>query len=239
MNTHDVKLASREEVAEGTLAFHFDKPAGFDFKPGQAIELILLEPPQGDEFSGRHAFSLVSAPFEDRLTIATRLRDSPFKRALKSLPIGQPFRLEGPFGALTLHHNRNRPAVLIAGGIGITPFQCILRQATHSQLAQDLILLYSNRRPEDAAFLAELQELAQRNKRFRLIATMTQMSKSSRPWHGRVGAIDQALLRQVGGELAAVYYVAGPPAMVAAMRQTLNLAGVDDDDIRSEDFYGY
>ena len=116
----------------------------------------------------------------------------------------------------------------------------ILRQAAHDQLPQSLVLLYSNRRPEDSAFLAELQALEAQNKNFRLIATMTQMGKSSRPWAGERGMVDAALVKRVAGELAApIYYLAGPPAMVEAMHQTLNSAGIDDDDIRSEEFYGY
>lgn len=240
MSTYDVKLRSKEEIAEGTMAFHFEKPPGFVFKPGQAIDVILLDPPGTDESSSRHAFSLACAPFDSELTIATRLRDSAFKRTLKDLPHGAVVRLDGPFGTLTLHHNQTRPAVLIAGGIGITPFRSILRQAAREQLPQDLVLLYANRRPEDAAFLTELQVLEKQNKRFRLIATMSQMSKSERGWDGIFGKIDEALLRQVGSELAApIYYLAGPPAMVEAMHETLNQVGVDDDEIRSEEFYGY
>ena len=139
-----------------------------------------------------------------------------------------------------MHNNRARPAVFIAGGIGITPFMSILRQAAKDQLPQDLVLLYSNRRPEDAAFLAELRELEQRNKRFRLIATMTQMDKSSQPWDGETRLVDEALVKKVSAALLApIYYVAGPPAMIEAVRQTLNRAGIDDDDIRSEEFLGY
>jgi ferredoxin-NADP reductase len=95
-------------------------------------------------------------------------------------------------------------------------------------------------RPEDAAFLAELQQLEQLNENFRLIATMTQMSKSSRPWEGGTHLIDEELVKKVGADLSApIYYLAGPPAMVEAMRQTLNRANINDDDIRSEEFYGY
>ena len=240
MTTYDVKLKKREEVAEGTMAFHFDKPAGFSFKSGQAIDVILINPPAGDAASGRHTFSLVSAPFQDDLVVATRMRDSVFKRALKSMSIGSSMRLEGPFGSLVLHNNRSRPAVFIAGGIGITPFMSILRQAAKDQLPQRLILLYSNRRPEDAAFLAELQQLEQQNKNFRLVATMTEMDKSSRPWKGQTRMIDEDLVKKINGDLSApIYYLAGPPGMVEALRQTLNHAGIDDDDIRSEEFYGY
>ncbi len=240
MSNYEVTLKGREEIAEGTMAFHFEKPTGFSFKPGQAIDVILVEPPTTDAQSARHTFSIVSAPFQDELVVATRMRDSAFKRALKSLPVGSPAKLEGPFGSLTLHNDRARPAVFIAGGIGITPFMSILRQAAKGQLPNRLLLLYSNRRPEDAAFLAELQQLEQQNKNFRLVATMTEMSKSSRPWEGETGLINEDLVKMVGSDLPApIYYLAGPPAMVEGMRQTLNRASINDDDIRSEEFFGY
>jgi len=172
--------------------------------------------------------------------VATRMRDSAFKNALANLPVGSPAQVEGPSGSLTLHNKPDRAAILIAGGIGITPFMSILRHAAHDALPHRLVLLYSNHRPEDSAFLSELQLLEGENKNFRLVATMTRMGDSSSPWQGETGPIDEALLKRTAAELAApIYYVAGPPAMVAGLRETLGRAGVDDDDIRSEDFYGY
>jgi ferredoxin-NADP reductase len=57
---------------------------------------------------------------------------------------------------------------------------------------------------------------------------------------GETGKIDEALLKRVAAELPdPVYYVAGPPALVAGLRDTLERAGVDADDLRSEEFYGY
>ena len=43
MTTHELKLRQRDDVAEGTMAFHFDKPPGFAYRPGQAIDLVLPE----------------------------------------------------------------------------------------------------------------------------------------------------------------------------------------------------
>ncbi len=240
MTIHVAILKHSEEIADGTMAFHFSKPANFSFKPGQAIDLILGDPKQADVESMRHAFSIVSAPFENTLTVATRMRDSAYKRSLKSLRPGASVQIDGSFGSLTLHNNRERPAVLIAGGIGITPFMSMLRQATQDQLPQRLLLLYSNRRPEDAAFLQELQDLERRNKNFSLIATMTEISLSNRPWNGATGLIDAPLITSITGELRSpIYYLVGPPKMVETMKSTLNRIGIDDDDIRSEEFYGY
>jgi|KBSMisStandDraft_5_1062788.scaffolds.fasta_scaffold14103_6 ferredoxin-NADP reductase len=233
------RLARHEDVADGTMAFHFAKPAGFDFKAGQAVEVLLADPAGGANDIG-HAFSIVSAPFEDELVFATRMRDSAYKKALKALAPGAEVRLDGPFGSLTLHNKRARPAVFVAGGIGITPFMSILRQAAHDRLDQDLMLLYSNRRPEDAAFLGELQALERANPRFRLVATMTEMAGSARAWNGQTGPLDAATIRAAVTTLPnAIFYLAGPPAMVAALRHTLIEAGVDEDDIRTEEFLGY
>ena len=132
-------LRAREDVAEGTMAFHFDKPTGFAFKAGQAVELLIADPAGGANDVG-HAFSIVSAPFEGELVIATRMRDSAYKRALKAMRPGAKVRLDGPFGSLTLHNKRARAAVLIAGGIGITPFMSMIRQAAHERLAQPIAL---------------------------------------------------------------------------------------------------
>ena len=116
----------------------------------------------------------------------------------------------------------------------------MLRSATEQRFDRSLALLYSNRRPEDAAFLVELQALAQRNPHIRLVATMTDMAHSSQAWDGATGYIDRDFVqRAIAGLTAPIFYVAGPPTLVEAMRSTLVDAGVDEDDVRSEEFFGY
>jgi Na+-transporting NADH:ubiquinone oxidoreductase subunit NqrF len=69
---------------------------------------------------------------------------------------------------------------------------------------------------------------------------MTGMEKSSREWHGETGYIIRAMLLNYIGDLTLpIYYIDGPPAMVTATRETLGEAGVDDDDICTEEFSGY
>jgi len=235
-----VKLKSRREVAERTMAFHFEKPARWKFKAGQAIDVTLINPPETDAKGNTRAFSIATAPHEETLTVATRLRDTAFKRVLGSMPLGSEVKIDGPFGNLTLHNNAARAAVILAGGIGITPFRSIVYRAAQEKLPHRILLFSANRRPEDTPFLEELRELESRNPNYRCIVTMTAAEKSQRPWKDETGHIDWSmLLRHLKDAQSPIYYIAGPPAMVKGLHAMLNGAGVDDDDIRTEQFAGY
>src|SRR5262249_47852168 len=118
---HTTALRKREQIAEGTIAFHFEKPAGFEFRAGQFLDWTLINPLETDAEGNTRAFSIVSAPFESDV-IATRMRDTAFKRVLRSMPLGTEVKIDGPSGSFTLHKNSAKPAVFLAGGIGITPF---------------------------------------------------------------------------------------------------------------------
>src|SRR5450759_5402824 len=234
------KLIRREEVAEGTMAFHFEKPSGFAFKAGQSADVTLVDPPDTDAEGNTRTFSIASPPFENELVFTTRMRDTAFKHSLKKLPLATEAKIGSAVGSFPLHKNPAKPAVFLAGGIGITPFLSIVRQADHDRLPHKLYLFYSNRRPEDAAFLDTLQTLETTNPNFRLICTMTEMSKSKKEWKGETVLIDKEMLsRHLSMLQGPIYYIAGPPAMVAAMRQTLVSAGIEEDDIRAEEFAGY
>lgn len=216
------------------------RPAGFEFRPGQALEVQLPDATDAPGDDGIHAFSIVSAPHEPELVFATRMRDSAYKRALATLPLGAELGVDGPFGSLTLHRKAERAGLLIAGGIGITPFMSMIRHAAYIRSGPPLVLLYSNRRPEDTAFLAELQAYAQALPGFELHATMTDMEHSTQLWLGDTGKIDAVYIRNKIERLSApVVYVTGPPGMVEALREAVVEAGVDEDDVRTEAFYGY
>ena len=234
------KLIRREEVAEGTIAFHFEKPSGFAFKAGQSADVTLIDPPDTDAEGNTRTFSIASPPFENELVFTTRMRDTAFKRSLKNVPLATEVKIGSAVGSFTLNRNPAKSAVFLAGGIGITPFLSIVRQANHDRLPHKLYLFYSNRRPEDAPFLDALQNLEKTNPNFRLICTMTEMSKSKKDWKGETALIDKEMLSKHLAVLQGpIYYIAGPPPMVAAMRQTLVIAGIEEDDIRAEEFAGY
>ena len=245
-SVHSLTLKGRSQVAERTLELRFDRPPGLTFKAGQYMDLTLVEPPETDAEGNTRTFSINSAPDDPELTFSTRLRDTAFKRVLQAMPVGTVVRAEGPFGSLTLHNDVGRPAVLLAGGIGVTPFRSMARRAAHERLPHRIVLIYSNRRPEDAPFLDELRGLARENPNFTFVPTMTRMGGSRLPWNGETARLDHALVvKHVpgaspgSGQSRPVYYVAGPPAMVGDVLEALNQAGIDDDDIRTEEFTGY
>lgn len=235
-----IKLKDRKEVAAGTMAFHFEKPRNFTFTPGQAGDFSLDNPPETDAEGSKRAFSLASAPYEDDLVIATRMRDTAFKRSLKTIPLGTEFILDAPWGELILHEDTSIPAVFLTGGIGITPVRSIVLQAAHDKLTQKIVLFYSNHTPADATFLDELTAAQKANPNYTLVATMTKMEKSSTPWQGETSFIDKAMLLKFIPDLTVpIYYVTGPPKMVAAMQKTLIDAGVETANVRAEEFSGY
>jgi len=239
-NGYSVTLTERRLVADGTMAFHFDKPAQFVFAPGQFVDLTLLQPSETDEAGNSRAFSIASAPHEGTLMVATRLRDTAFKRELQRMPIGTSVRMEGPFGKLVLHADQTRPAVFLAGGIGITPFRSMAVHEAMQRSSHRLVLFYSNRRPEDAPFLDELQALQEANPRYTFVGTMTEPEKSSLVWQGETGYINAALLsKHLVNVEKPIYYVVGPPGMVGALRTMLKEARIDESDIRTEKFAGY
>jgi ferredoxin-NADP reductase len=238
--SRDLKLMAREVVADDTAAFRFTKPAGFNYRAGQNIALNLLDQAGSDAKRRSRTFTLASAPDENDLMIATRISDSAFKRALAALPVGSGVRMMGPYGEFTLHADLARPAVFLAGGVGITPFLAMARDAAHRSLPHRIVLFYSNRRPGDAAFLDELRHLEKANPNFRLIATVTEQPDPPQGWSLETGRINEEMLRRnVPDVRAPVYYFAGPPAMAKAMHEMLKKIGVAEKDMRSEEFYGY
>jgi len=235
-----IELVSREMVAERTMSFRFERPVDWSYRAGQSVDMTLLDPPETDAEGNTRAFTISSAPRENAITITTRLRDTAFKRVLQQVPLGTEVKIEGPFGDFRLHRAA-RPAVLLAGGIGITPFRSILVETIGGgSLPYRVVLFHANRTPEEAAFADELRALAEADPNLTFVPTMTAIAASTLPWDGERSRIDAAMLeRHLDGVANPIYYMAGPPGMVQTARATLVASGVDEDAIRTEEFTGY
>jgi ferredoxin-NADP reductase len=235
---YTAKLRKKEKIANDTIAFHWEKPKGFEFKAGHYCDMTLIDPKITDKEEKERAFSIASAPYEENVVTATRISDSAFKQVLKDYTAGTEVKFDEPRGEFTLHENEWTPAVFIIGGIGITPARSIIAQATNDGLPHKITLLYSNKTPADAAFMDDLKSYAEKNPNFVFLPVMTDTEPNE--WNGEGGLIDVDMLkRHVSNISVPIYYLCGPPGMVKDMRQMLVEAGADEGNIRAEEFKGY
>lgn len=242
--SYHIALKAKHQIAENTMEFIFEKPLNFAFKAGQHVRMTLIDPPETDTEGNSRFLTIASIPQESDLRFAVRMRDTAFKRTLKQMESGQKvliqILLDVPHGAFTLHDDESKPAVFLVGGIGIVPAYAMIRDSLYRKTAHTLYLFYSNRRPEDAAYLDELQLLAKKHRRLIFIPTMTDMGNLHTEWRGETRRVDEALLRKYIKDLRPpIYYIAGLPAMASSMQQMITEAGVDEDSIRMEQFSGF
>lgn len=225
------------EVAKGTLLVTFAVDGYPEYRPGSYFWVELPDRGHTDEKGLRRHISLVTSPTEAGIVgLATRLRDTAFKRTLAELKPGDSVEVEEPKGSFLLPAETDADYVFVAGGIGITVFRSMLRYIRDTGSGHRVTLVYSNRDRESAAFLDELEELERALPGFRAILTMTEDAG----WAGESRRIDAALLHDLLGELGRYsFLVAGPPPMTEAVVAALHGAGVPEDRVTADSFSGY
>jgi ferredoxin-NADP reductase len=233
------RIKEKREVAKGTLLVTFDLLGEkVDFDPGQYFFVTLPDIGHQDDKGLRRHISVVTAPSERGvLGLATRMRDSAFKRTLGELSEGAEVDVEPPKGNFKLPAQTPKPLVFVAGGIGITVFRCMLHHLAETGFPTQVTLIYSNRDRESTAFLDELEQLEQENPELRVILTMTQDPS----WDGESRKIDPRFFKDyLGDDLNGyTFLVAGPPAMVEGMKEALAEAGVKEENVIAAGYSGY
>jgi ferredoxin-NADP reductase len=233
----EARLLAREVVGEATLVLRFSRPPGFAHLAGQHVALSLPAAGAADARGLTRTLTIASAPDDADLLFATRISGSAFKQAAQAMPIGATARIGEATGDFVLAAQAQRPVVFIAGGVGVTPFRAMIRHAVRARWPHRITLFHVCRRAADAVFLDELRATAGSDGTIRVVATLTDPPPD---WSGETGRISPEMLRRhLGDPAAALYFLAGPPAMVEASRQALGEIGVPPGDIRSEEFFGY
>jgi ferredoxin-NADP reductase len=225
------------KVAKGTLLAVFEVEGYPDYRPGHYFWVELPDRGHQDEKGLRRHITIVTSPTEQGVVgLATRLRDTAFKRTLAELEPGDEVEVEEPKGSFLLPEDTSQPYVFVAGGIGITVFRSMLRYIADTGAPYDVTLLYSNRDPASAAFLDELGELEAQIPGLRVIVTMT----DDDAWEGEHRRIDEGFVRDHVGDLSRpTFFVAGPPAMVEGVSEMLAAAGVAEERLHAARFAGY
>jgi ferredoxin-NADP reductase len=231
-------IKEKREVAEGTLFVVFDLGGeSVEFTAGQYFWVELPDRGYEDEKGLRRHISVATAP-TDRgvLGLATRLRDSAFKKTLAELEVGDEVDVEDPKGSFLLPEDTDVDYVFIAGGIGITVFRSMLRYIAATGLPYRVTLIYSNRDRASTAFFDELPALEQRIPGLRVVLTMTDDPE----WDGETRRVDESFLRDhLGDDLAPyTYLIAGPPGLAESAGELLKSL-VPEEQVVVDKFSGY
>lgn len=233
MKTYEVQLQIREFIAKDTMLLSFNKPAGFSYKAGQYVSLILPQLANHEARESKRFMSLASAPHEKNLMIAMRISTSLFKQTLNSLPLKETIHISEPIGNLIWTTSKN-PAVFIAGGIGIAPFRALIMEAKNKNWPQPITLFYASKTQAEAAFLSQLQTLE--NKNFHIIPMVTR----EHDWTGENGHINESMIKKyIKNTTQPIYYIVGLPEMAVEVNYTLKDMGIAPERIKTELFTGY
>jgi len=229
----ETKLQKIIQRTSNVTSFRFPRPEGLDYKPGQFFFVTLKH--EGKELS--HHFSFSSSPTEkDHIEFTKKISESEYSEALKTANVEDWVRIDAPYGEFTFEGEYPKIA-LLGGGIGITPFMSICRNATDRGLDSKITLFYGCRTPSDIVFRQEFEELAKRNTNLKIVFTV---SDASPDWKGKTGNIDMDIVKDELPDFKDnIFYACGPPPMVKAMQGLMEGMGLPKERLKLEYFTGY
>ncbi len=225
-----------QEIIQRThdvTSFRFPRPVGLDYKPGQFLFVTLK---QGDKELRKH-FSFSSSPTEkDHIEFTKKLTDHEYSEALKAVKVGDWARIDAPYGQFTFEGEYPKIA-LLGGGIGITPFISICKNACDKGLSNKITLFYGCRTENDIVFRKEFEDLTQKNKNLKLVFILNEATPQ---WRGATGIINADMVkRELPDYKETVFYACGPPPMVKAMETLIESLGLPKTQLKLEYFTGY
>jgi ferredoxin-NADP reductase len=216
MESHVVKILSIHQVTHDVKSFRIEKPAGYQFIPGQATEVSINKPEWEEE---RRPFTFTSLNDEPTLefTIKRYADHNGVTNQLHQLAEGDELIIRDVWGAIKY----KGPGYFIAGGAGITPFMAILRQLHRDNQIADNILFFSNKTAADIIYEQELTSILGKNARYLL----TREKKTGYPNM----FINIDFLRSQITDFSRHFYVCGPDKMIADINSALQKLGAQAD----------
>lgn len=225
-------IDNRQERGDAaTLTLEADGDYRLDFAPGQFFWITLGETPFSLQ---QHPFSMVSSAGQSDRFAFTAKRLGDFTDTLPEVEPGTRAFIEGPYGAFVPDMESESGAVLIAGGIGITPIMSILRTLRDKGSSVPLWLLYANKTWDEATFRDELAELEEALP----LEVIHVISDPEPEWQGESGKIDEALVRRrlPADDGRREYFICGPEPLMNAAEKALLKIGAAPTRIYSDRF---
>ncbi|HEX5394999.1 MAG TPA: FAD-dependent oxidoreductase [Candidatus Saccharimonadales bacterium] len=222
-----LKFLGKQKVIENVYSFTFEPSKKVKWQPGQYLHYELPHP-DADDRGVERWFTISAPPYMGNIMLTTRFdteRSSTFKRALQKLEPGTQIEAGEPRGDFLLEPGAARH-ILIAGGIGVTPYHSMLLQLDHDNKPLNIDLFYANR-DQNFVFDGEFQDLAARHPEFKI--------------HKYIGneRIQKQDLEPFLAGKKNIFYVSGPRLMVEAYQHMLEDMGAEPERIKTDYFPGY
>ncbi len=223
-------LAVHEETEE-IRTFRLARPPGFSFAPGQFLTVRV----QVDGAPLVRCYSISSAPeVPGYLEITVRRQGQVSSTLHATLRPGSQLLVKGPAGKFVYPADDDRPVVLLAGGVGVTPLMSMLRHAVVAEPRRPVTLVFSVRDATAVVYRRELEWIAERHQQARVAVAV---SRGPRAVGQRAGRVDAAMLSDLVPDVRnSIFMICGPNPMMDAMRSALAALGVPAAQVRSEAF---
>jgi ferredoxin-NADP reductase len=232
-------VVRKEKITPNSADFVLAPDKKFNYLPGQYMEFTLPHE-HIDSRGQRRYFSLASSPTEDNLRIGVKFykQGSSFKKAMLAMGKKSAIVAANLGGDFVLPNDTSKKIVLIAGGIGITPYRSMVKFLLDTNERRTLTLLYGTGTAKEIAYKGVFDDA-----RLRLgIKALYVLSKESKPpgQNFRTGRIDGKLIKSEVPDFAErLFYISGPHGMVSNVEAELKAIGVPHSRIKTDLFSGY
>jgi glycine betaine catabolism B len=229
------RFIQRIKRTQSIESFRFQLQERLDFIPGQFIQVLFDKEEPGNKDLNKY-LSFSSSPGKEYIEVTKRLSQSSFSEKLRNLKPGDSLMFKGPLGRCVIKPEYKKIGFLI-GGIGITPVISILEEISLAAKDTDAVLIYSNRSEQDVPFKEDLDKWNQQPG-VRIVYTMTDVLPENKGYI--YGRIDKSIVQEQMPDIKQrVVFLFGPPGMVKAMHEVCLQIGVNEDNLRIENFIGY
>jgi len=208
------KLHEKKEIAKDTWQFVFQLEKEMHYIPGQYIWVVLPELVEPDPKGSRRAFSLTSIPSDGKLvSIIFRSGQSGYKKSLLALEIGKEITIIGPGGySFCLPEDQTTPVVLVAGGVGLSPFLGLLKDSVVKKSSRPITLVNINSSQERCFLIEELKTFQKQNSAITI--------------RNFVGEFTPEVSKDILFGEKTLFYVSGTQSLVDVAHGTLSQRGV-------------
>jgi ferredoxin-NADP reductase len=257
LGTRAFRVTSRayEDVALSQCSFYLQPVDGQPlaaFRPGQFLTFVLQMPDEafaGGQRPVTRCYSLSAAPAPDHYRVSIKRVPSPESRPDLApgvasnhfhdhVRVGEVLQIKAPSGHFYIDPDPTVPAVLVAGGIGITPMMSMLQWCLDRQPERSVYLYYGLRQGKEHAFKEQLEALANGHSRFKLHVVYSRPATADlqdRDFQ-HTGHVDIALLQRTLPHGRHQFYICGPAALMESLVPALAEWGVPDADVHFEAF---